>query len=307
MIKMVTLLQSRGRMNLRELSEELEVSERQIRTYRNDLEMGGIFITSNRGKYGGYQLESSYLNYINLTLNEVAILNNVKEQLKYDKNMYALELESIYHKVNSVYKQKKGIEGYANYFVVENKANAYEDEVKQKYYDINMAIVTKKKIKIEYKSINSGISERIVRPYGMYTYKGDLYFMGYCEKREDILDFKICRILSMSITNENFEIPKDFSLEKYYINCIGIFKEEEIDIKLKVKHPFSVIISEKIWVDNQKIKDVDDNTIIFEATMRGYTEIKSWILSMGHYVEVLSPKRLIDDIKKEINDIQEMY
>lgn len=304
---MVTLLQSRGKMKISELTEELEVGERQIRTYRNDLEMGGIFITQSSGKYGGYKLENSHLNFIDLTNNEIYALNNIKEQLKRDKYMYSSEFDGIYHKINGFYKQNNQTDGYVNYFTIEHKANANEEDIKQKYYDINVAIVTRKKLKIEYNSLSSGISERIVRPYSIYNYKGDLYFLGFCEKRKDILDFKICRIVSIMVTEDNFNIPENFSLEDYYSNCIGIYKEGEVQIKLKIKYPYSIIISERIWVENQSIKEIEDKAIIFEATMRGYTEIKSWILSMGRFVEVIAPDRLIDDIRKEIEELKNIY
>ena len=41
--------------------------------------------------------------------------------------------------------------------------------------------------------------------------------------------------------------------------------------------------------------------------MKGYSEIKSWILSMGANVEVISPKNLRRDIMDEIEKIKKLY
>ena len=41
--------------------------------------------------------------------------------------------------------------------------------------------------------------------------------------------------------------------------------------------------------------------------MRGYEEIKSWILSMGAYVEVVEPDRLRNDILLEIEKMKKIY
>ena len=62
---------------------------------------------------------------------------------------------------------------------------------------------------------------------------------------------------------------------------------------------FLRVIKEKIWVDNQKITDFDDY-ILFEANMRGYNEIKSWILSMGSNVKVIEPENLKMDIIEDL-------
>ena len=68
------------------------------------------------------------------------------------------------------------------------------------------------------------------------------------------------------------------------------------------------IVREKIWVENQKIKEPEPkNSIIFEAKMKGEAEIKSWILSMGAHVEVLEPEELIAEIRNEIDEIKKLY
>ena len=42
------------------------------------------------------------------------------------------------------------------------------------------------------------------------------------------------------------------------------------------------IVKEKVWVKNQIItENRDENSILFQAKMKGKVEIKSWILSMG--------------------------
>jgi predicted DNA-binding transcriptional regulator YafY len=69
----------------------------------------------------------------------------------------------------------------------------------------------------------------------------------------------------------------------------------------------SYIVSEKIWVENQKIIWNDDESITFEAIMSGKTEIVSWILSMGSNVKVLGPGELKKTIKEEIDKMQKYY
>ncbi|MBQ9318491.1 MAG: WYL domain-containing protein [Bacilli bacterium] len=55
-ILLLRLLQNGRKYSIKELANELEVSPRMIREYKNELECAGIFIESMRGPYGGYYL-----------------------------------------------------------------------------------------------------------------------------------------------------------------------------------------------------------------------------------------------------------
>ncbi len=75
LLAMLILLQTRGRMTARELSEELEVSERTV--YRDMLALGmaGMPVYTERGPGGGCTLLESYRTDLNgLTENEVRAL-----------------------------------------------------------------------------------------------------------------------------------------------------------------------------------------------------------------------------------------
>ena len=58
-ITMLELLQSGRKYSISELSNKLEVSERMIRVYKEDLEKAGIYIDTILGPYGGYVLNQS--------------------------------------------------------------------------------------------------------------------------------------------------------------------------------------------------------------------------------------------------------
>lgn len=300
--KMLILLKSRGKMKINDIARELEVSERQVRRYKNDLEQAGIYIKYTSGKYGGYEYdEKDYLLELDLTEEENSVLLMALEQLKYDNFIGYKDFELIVDKINFL-KETGNNKSVANvkYFVKNIKVNCNYEREKKIWIDINAAIITRNKIKIKYNSLNTGEKERIVRPYAVFQYKGSMYFVGYCELRQKIRDFKISRIMSYEILGEKFERTYNFNFKEYMQDCFGIFKDEEIELKLKIKYPMSQIVKEKIWSDNQEIIDIEDKSIIFKAKLRGITEIKSWILSMGQSVEVIAPSSLRRNIENEI-------
>lgn len=307
-LRMAILLQSRGVMKGSELAAELEVSERQIRKYRGDLEQAGIFIDTKSGVYGGYELLSKgNLLGLNLKTEDLTILEMINEQLKFNNDLYSKEFNDVLDRLRAHLNEKSESINSMNYFTIQPRINCDEGLEKKKYRDIHEACLTHRKISMSYYSLTSGEKERVIHPYGLFHYKGDLYLVAYCERRQAFIDFKVCRIKAYKVLEEKFQVDRSFSWKKYSENTIGIYKDKEIEVKLQVFHPFSVIVKEKIWVDNQQINELEDGSIIFRAKMKGYSEIKSWILSMGSKVKVLEPEQLQQDIRNETECIKNLY
>lgn len=295
-------------MKASELSDILEVDERMIRKYAKDIDLSGIPINSIQGPYGGYELEGGdYLINLNLTKAESFVLNLAKEELKSINFVYNKEFEFAIDKINASLKVQNEKFNKIDYLIKQSQSLNVAEERKI-CFDINSSIISRRKIKIKYFSLNSEkTSIRIIHPYAVISYKSAFYVVAYCEKRNNIIDFKVSRIKEYDVLNDEYKIPDDFSLKKYMKDSFGIYRDEKIDLKLLIYKPMSYIISEKLWVNNQKIIWNDDKSIIFEASMGGKTEIKSWILSMGQKVKVLAPESLKNEIKDETKKTLENY
>ncbi len=145
MLNMLQILKDKKIHSISNLSQELEVSERMIRQYKQELEQAGIYLKSFTGKYGGYQLD----------------INN-------------------------------------NFLKIEN-------EVKEKMYVImKNAIVNKNKVRIKFKSLNSGMTERIIHPAELFVYIDKWYIAAFCELRNEIRLFKLDDILEYDVLEDTY-------------------------------------------------------------------------------------------------------
>ena len=80
-----------------------------------------------------------------------------------------------------------------------------ENEVKEKMYLImKKAIANKNKVKIKYKSVNSGITERIIHPAELFIYIDKWYIAAFCELRNEIRLFKLDDIIEYEILAEKY-------------------------------------------------------------------------------------------------------
>src|SRR5699024_3736117 len=144
-------------------------------------------------------------------------------------------------------------------------------------------------------------------PYGTFDYKGSTYFFGYCELRKKIRYFKLTRIQDIEILEDKFAINNKYDIKDNFKKSFGIFNDDVFHLKLKISYPMSQNVKEKQYSLNQDIAEIDENNIIFEASLKGYEEVKTWVLGMGSNAEVIEPERLKEDVKEEIGKLKEMY
>jgi predicted DNA-binding transcriptional regulator YafY len=313
-IRLLTILQSKGKAKSNYLADRLEVSERQIYRYIEQIQNSGIEIKSKRGRYGGFSLDrNQFINFNSINKKDIDMMELACQSLYGTNFPHKKEIEYIIEKLKAIasnnISKNQNNEILSEYYFVKEIHSNYETEYKKKLFDsIRSSINAREKFEILYDSNSSEKSYRKIHPYGIFSNKGDLYVVAYCEKRKELRNFKINRILDYEVLEEErFELKENFNIEKYANKSFGVFQDEKIHFKLKIHHPFSTIMKEKVFIKNEKIIDLDEETIIYEAEATGKTEIISWIISMKTYCEVLEPESFRDEIKIILKNMIKIY
>lgn len=306
LLRLLTLLKSKKRMKTKELAISLGVSERMIRKYISDLAEANVNIESMPGPTGGYELIGyDYLINLDLKPEESIALQMATKQLNEDSSFdLNMQLESLSDKIKILTEKQNKLEDYSDNIVIKVKPINLDKESKFEL-DIQSASIAKKKIIIKYSSVSSGDTERIIHPYGIITRNNFKYLVAYCEKREKELTFKLMRISEVEVLKDSFEIADSFSIKEFMKNNLGLFHDDNYDLKLQIKKPFSKSVSEGNYAANQKITWIDDDTIIFEGQMSGKPDIIRWILGMRTSVTVMEPESLKEEIKEELKQMIE--
>ena len=208
MLKMVEILSDKQIHSIKELAEILEVSPRMIRVYKTELEQAGIYIDSVRGIYGGYIIDD-VLNSIDIgfTSQDLDLLNEIDSYiLKIKDFVYKDEYEKIITKIQNAYAKNKEQKDNINLNSIQN------NNLRTLYKDFRMSINNKNKVYIEYVSLNSGNTKRIVHPAEMFSYMEDWYIAAFCEKRKEIRLFKLKNITCYKILDEKYD--ETFQIKK---------------------------------------------------------------------------------------------
>lgn len=308
-LRMLAILRSRGKVTRQELAEELEVNPREITRYKEDLESAGVTITNIKGKYGGYVLESKdYLLNLELSNDEELALNNVVNHLKIQGNYLYKDLESIRDKIAISKNEYIQYQDESVYYSNSIKLRININDERDKWLQINDAIINNKKLSMKYKDSMGNETERIVCPYGLYSNYGANFFIGFCEKRQALRTFKFSRISSIELLKEKFERPVDFNIKEYFKSCLGVFRDDFYDLELKIYYPYAQSFKEIKRVDDEVIEDrQDEGYLIYKAVLSGKNEIINWIMGMADNCLVISPKEIRDTIGEKYKKMLEMY
>ena len=191
-ITMLQLLNSGRKYSIKELSERLEVSERMIRVYKDELEKAGIYVDTIMGPYGGYVLRQSVkMPMRKFKVKDYEILDKYisleKDELEKEKLMLLKD------KIYGIYASSKSDENIIT-----------KDDNQNKYNILTRAIKEKRKVKINYYSYNKGENERIICPAEMFLFSEGWYVAAFCLKKNDIRHFKLKRIIDLELLDEKF-------------------------------------------------------------------------------------------------------
>ena len=306
-LRMLAILRSRKKVTRKELAEELEVDIRQITRYKEDLEYAGVTITEIKGRYGGYILENKdYLLNLELSDKESLALSKTKDYLKDQGLHFYNDLSSAIEKIKAINPKDNNYNSESIYSKgIKIKAN--HEEESEKWLTINDGILNNRKVRIKYMDSKGCCTERIVQPYKLYTYYGSNYFIGKCEERNELRQFKLVRIKNIELLEDRF-IKDDFDINEYLKNSIGLFKDKTYKIKLKITYPYAMGFKEYSWTEEESIEDyIEKGYLIYNATVEGKTEVIPWIMGMGTACTVLEPLELKDDIIKAYKEILNQY
>ncbi|MDF9866868.1 putative DNA-binding transcriptional regulator YafY [Bacilli bacterium PM5-3] len=306
-IKMLEILRDGRKYKKNELAQLLQTNPRNIIEYRKDLYDAGYNIEYQNGTNGGYYLDSACL------LPSVNLSNNEKTALlrSYDflKNSDFFHLKNYY---DALIKIKANFDSsnllHESYI---NQARPVDIDLIDNYYKVlSNAISMHRKVSLKYESINSDtIKKTIIHPYELIRYQNFWYLIARDESSDK--QFKIYklskRMKELTILEDKpFYFDEDFKASDY-IGKTSLIKLERFEIELIATGASAVSLSEKKIGLDPVYDWVDQNTLCLKTTIEGKYNAIGLILSLGNNAKLVKPQSLVDEIKKIIEKMHNIY
>lgn len=153
----------------------------------------------------------------------------------------------------------------------------------------------KRKVRIRYDSLAEQTElVTLLSPDRLLFRRHAWYAIGRSSLHRSIRTFHLGRIQSAELTDDSFEIPARFSIQRYFGQAWNMIREPHSRSQVTVRFSSLVArnVAEVAWHPTQQVRWNDDGTMDFTVEVDGIQEISWWIMSYGDQAEVQTPLTL---------------
>lgn len=310
----ILALHQHGKVTAKELADKFEVN---IRTIYRDIEALSqmkIPVVSHYGNEGGYSLLGDY--FISpIVFNKDEVFSLLLSQKLIDMvNMpgYNQYVNTAFLKIRSFINddmetELKELENKIAFDIMYKAPKIEKVEV----FDLVKKSL-EKNLKLSMKYFNPHAlekTERIICPYGMKFEDGAWYIIGHCDLRREMRWFRVDRIEEAALTDENFTIPEDFTINDYCNEGIYLKAQDKKNVqtvKLKMTKELYYIVKDYYKFKFGQVAEGEDYYII-----KILTDDPSQYITPGFKfydgMEILEPLWLREKFRDEVHKLFEKY
>jgi proteasome accessory factor B len=163
---------------------------------------------------------------------------------------------------------------------------------RQVLQELRRALLFQFRCTLTYAPPNRDPSAYPVDPYTLLFYKDSLYLGGYAHNRRDLRLFLVDRIQAVTVGEERFELPEDFSVDAFTGAAFGLVAEEPLAIRVRFFPEVAHLVCERLWHPSQTLHEEPDGSVLLSLEAGGEKEILAWLYSFLPHVDVLAPPAL---------------
>ncbi len=163
-----------------------------------------------------------------------------------------------------------------------------------------------KKVQITYRALHGRRSfQHTFAPYFLEpsAIGYSTYAIGLAEPPGKLRTRKLERIERITLTDEPFDVPRDFDPNKLLAGAWSIWFDEDdqpTPIKVRFSRFVAPRVQETIWHPSQQVEEDAEGRVVWTAEIDAIQEIMPWIRGWGADCEVLEPLEFREKIKGEV-------
>ena len=169
---------------------------------------------------------------------------------------------------------------------------------------VQWALIRSAKLVGTYKSPYEEKPRRIrLHPYRLCLMKQAWYLIGREEGREHPRTYRIARWTTLRQIDEPAIVPDDFGLKAYFGNAWCVHRgEPTYDVELRFSPSAASIVRETNWHPTQVAHPQEDGGVILTFRVDGLDEIVHWVLGWTGRVAVVQPDELRQRVVAELQE-----
>ena len=314
LLSILIVLQTRGRLSSVALARELEVSERTIYRYVDELSAAGVPIFAERGRNGGFALLDGYRTEVTgLTSTEVDAISLIGVAQAAKDLGLGEEAAAARQKIFASLPKEKGsiADRIAARFHVDAVPWYSHHTPPTALRPIASAVWADKQVRMTYQSWQR-VVVRTISPLGIVMKAGAWYVVGAIGK--EVRTYRVDSIRDFEITTKAASRPRTFDLARYWDQAAKEFESRLRSETARVRlSPRGMEILRALnptaaaLVVTQKIMPSKDGWVETDITVEQLPGAVNEVLRFGAELEVLEPVELRTAVATEAKRISRLH
>lgn len=177
---------------------------------------------------------------------------------------------------------------------------------------ITEAINRKKKISFQYTEYN-GRKEKILRndgevyilsPYVLYWNEDYYYVIGYSDKRERVTAFRIDRMKTPTIMDDDaVPKPEDFNVSAYSNKVFQMFSGEETTVELECDTSLMKYVIDRFGLDVET-EELSEDKFLAKVPVDLSPTFYGWVFQFGGGIRIIGPEEAVGAYKEMVDKVR---
>lgn len=306
------LRQNPGGLKKAEIADSLHLERRTVQNYLTELESEGKVYREGWYWYP-YASQPIVLRKLELHAEEAMTLYLASRLFVKQSDKRSITAENALSKLAEMLQTDAGLDAEiaeaAEQLASRPKQDGYEDV----FRTVMRGYLHRRAVQIHYHPYKNDSFKTTIHPYllepsgiGFST-----YVIGHSTIVNDLRTYKIERIASARLLNEEYAVPDDFSGLDLLKNAWSIYYGDDlVDVTLRFSPEVARRVRETNWHQSQQeIVDDPDNPgyVLVRFQVADTTDLKPWIRTWGANCEVREPSDLRAEMIGEARRLAELY
>jgi predicted DNA-binding transcriptional regulator YafY len=304
LLELLIRVQTKPRFTAAELAEEFGVSRRTMLRDLSALSAMGVPLRSTPGPGGGYSLPRGGRRLSpSLTVDEaLALIASYEALLRYPVHPFSTKGLSAVTKLRAALPKDvvAQLDRLRRHVFVGGPVREYEAPL---LGELLSAALDRVHLKVTYDSIESGVTERVIFPYGLYASQGYWYCVCFDRRRETNVPMRADRFLAAERV-EGFESPPELSIPSW----MGAERvaDERIQVRARVTERGRKSFELASLFGRIEAQE-GGGSLEAEIPRSEIAYYASRLLSVGTEIFVDSPPELVEAIQNRAREVIRLY
>ena len=169
------------------------------------------------------------------------------------------------------------------------------------------AIKAGKKVLMTYQRFGADSYEKVVAPYAVKLFQQRWYLLSFTGRH--YATYSLDRMLALRLTDEDFELPPDFSPQDYFSEYFGVLTDDTPMARVVIRaHRWTpdYLRTLPLHHSQRELSSTPDYTD-FSLDLRPTADFLGKLLSHGDGIEVLEPQDLREKMRQMIAETLKRY